>query len=214
VNTTPAAHDRIDDPRLRFYLERRALIDEWSTLPRLETEKAAQFLLTLEEDLVGVAQGHDAWLHSAAAENSSGVGLLGLWRPQWRSNTAAQPESPEVMVALGWTPAKVRFLGASNVPYVGLIVPASTTPSVRDAIRQGLDDTAAGHPAFPGRPATLWPRWRWEPCGTPEFWNDLQAYRRQLVAAVEEAWTSFEPIIAATFGRLGDGPEPAVPGPR
>jgi hypothetical protein len=47
-----------------------------------------------------------------------------------------------------------------------------------------------------------WPRYRYEPCTYDSYWNDLGPYRSQLVASVEEAWTTFAPVVDAALARL------------
>ena len=97
------SEDRLDDPKLRFYLERRAAIDEWAKLRELESAAACHFLRSLTTDAVTMADelGPDVAADSFMLD---GEELVALWRRTWIEDETQTDGSsgPSVMVAVGW----------------------------------------------------------------------------------------------------------------
>ena len=195
--------ERLDDPKLRFYLERRALIDEWAQLPQLESRAAADFLRSLVADLEQFAheQGSEVAHHAIDSEE-----LVALSRSGWRTRVVADDEMvlPQVMVAVVWSTRSVTFAGRNSSAYCGLVVPYASDRRVREVVGQALSEMAEATPFARGTVIgqSPWPRYRYEPCTYESYWNDLTPYRSHLVASVEEAWATFAPVVDAALARL------------
>lgn len=193
VNALPGGADHvidaIDDPKLRFYLERRELIDEWSRLADLEPVAAHQFLLSVEPDLDILARdlGPDVLVFSADLD---GEWTMGLYRSEWTG-----VEYPRLLVGLGWTTKRVRFAGRDQrFPWLGLRVRKSgehraTYERIRSMVATLQLDPSLDH--RPPRTTGTWMAWRWAPCSHPNYWEDLSVYRQELVTGVAAAWADF-----------------------
>ncbi len=188
--------DRLTDPKLIFYLERRQQIDEWAKLPNLEKAAAAEFLRSVMSDVFEMARvlEPEISVDNLTLESEE---LIALWRPSWLSTEETNEALlPRVMIAIGWWKS-VRFELAGSGPFVGLRV-RSNQPALRRSIGQLVSDSAIGKQAFPaGNPvgSSGWVRYRNVPVTGERFWEDLGPYRAALIHAVHEAWQEFAEVV-------------------
>lgn len=189
--------DRISDPKLIFYLERRKQIDEWGQLVNLEKAAANAFLRSLLPDVLDMSRERhpDVYVDHLAFESEE---FIALWQPSWLSDPGPDDTPlPRVMVALGWWRG-VRFEVSGSGPFVGLRVRASQYPELRRAVGTLVAEGAIGKQAFPGGnplAAGGWVRYRSIPVATERYWDDLGPYRKALVGAVAEAWAVFADVV-------------------
>lgn len=186
------SRNEIDDDRLRFFLERRTLIQEWARAGDAEPAEAAAFLRSLEEDLQPLAaeRSADVVTHVTGTETH-----LGLARPRWDAS-----DYPQAIIGLGWGKT-VRFEGASDAVWIGLRVRQSG--EFHGAYLQIQQAVAAlgKDPLFKSRSAAgNWIEYGYFPCTRPAYWNDLSGYRSDLLDAVAAAWARYDPVIQQVLG--------------
>ena len=188
--------DEIDDDRLRFFLERRKLIQEWVRAGSAEPAAVDSFLRTLGEDLEVLASERGASVVTRVIGTET---QLGLARPEWDA-----PEYPKAAVAIGWN-RSVRFEGATEACWIGLRVRQSGTfrpfyERMREAVA-ALDK----HPLFKSRSASQnWLEYGYFPCTRPSYWESLSGYRADLLAVIAHAWGRYEPVIQRQIEALSD----------
>lgn len=186
----------IDDPRLRFYLERRREIEEWASLRTLETDAANAFLRGLAVDLEAVAADLGDDVLAVPIFDADGEETLGLARTSWQ----VEGSHPKAVAALAWYPRRVRFAGSGfDTAWVGPRIRRSEHFKVfRAAVGQAIESEGLGKAEYPvGKPTgnTAWPRYRLAPCTHPTYWDDLAPYRAELLVAVRSTFELFAPVV-------------------
>lgn len=189
--------DRITDPKLIFYLERRKQIDEWALLQNLEKATAIEFVRSLQPDIQAVAGElePDLYVDNFMLE---GAEHIAVWRPSWLAAPSGEEGPlPQAMVAIAWYKT-IRFEGAGLGPFVGLRVRSSQHVELRRSLGQLVTDGGIGGQAFPaGTPLgrSTWVRYRSISVTSERYWEDLGPYRKELVGAVAEAWRHFADVV-------------------
>lgn len=180
----------IDDPQLRFYLERKDLIDRWAALRSLESGAVDRVLTSLAPavDALAVELGGATWI-----DRTSTQGVLGIYRPEWQ----VADERPAVFVAIGWNPSRTSFTEPERSPWIG--------PRLRRGAPYDELTTRVGHALHRRRAATdlpssdgptaNWPAYRWCPKPGDVSWDDLEPYRMLLLHSLRDAWRATIDII-------------------
>jgi hypothetical protein len=102
----------ISDERVRFYVERRVVIDEWIAAAAAEHRAAVTFL---EGVATGLATEVKGWGLDAEVYVYRSKTHAGLFLPDW-----AGPDGlPRAFVGFGWVPKEVRFEG-EDTAFVGV----------------------------------------------------------------------------------------------
>jgi len=175
------------DAKLGFYLKHRDQIDEWAELVELGRVAADKFFRSLAPAMAPLAKrlGEVEPFVSFA----KGYGKLFLHRSGWREPGA---EWPRIAIGLEWQCSKVRFDRAWGGVWVQAEMDEDgrLARAVESELRKG-PDVASGFE----RPEKWWPLWRYEAPEDAEFWNDLDAFGRQLVSAMEGYWVRFSPVV-------------------
>lgn len=182
--------DPVDDPRLRFFLERRDLIEEWVEAGAAEPAYLDRYLARLEEDLVDLAESNGAEL---GIIDLGGDRVLALTKPAW----VAVP-TPVAAIGLGWWPKTVRLGGLKRqYPWVGIRVRRSEPwGNVHQALLELIEAETSGDAArFDKRTKGNWIAYRWVPCEHQRYWDDLTPYRSELIDLVSVSWRVFSPLV-------------------
>ncbi|MFN8017142.1 MAG: hypothetical protein U0P45_03370 [Acidimicrobiales bacterium] len=191
----------VDDPRVRFYLERRELIDEWIEAAKDEPREVERFLGGVADALSKiVSSDEDDW---SMHRTRSGCGI---YRPSW----IGPDREPRAWVGLGWERGKVRFVGTEKTVWVGVRARLSGDHAhTRGIIQQELAVEANGAGFEEIEPDTNnWPVSTWLPCEHENYWNDLAPYRQQLLDEVTSAWRRVAPALDEAFRQAGELPLP------
>lgn len=172
--------NRIEDERIKFYLEHEAQIREWAALEAEVCKFIHRFYRSLKDDLdaalwVGKIPDDDveSFLHEG---DWPGVGLR---RQGW-------PEGEEdPVVRLEWSRKKAFF-----PPHGWLICGVRT--SVK---RYRRPFTKEARPRYPSR-SPSWPAYKDVEPPTGRFWegDNLREYRGHLVATIIKAWRDLAPL--------------------
>lgn len=182
--------DPVDDPRLRFFLERRDLIEEWVEAGAAEPAYLDRYLPRLEEDLVDLAATGEA---DVSIVDFGGDRVLTLTKPPWRSDP-----TPVAAIGLGWWPRSVRLGGLKRqYPWVGIRVRRSEPwGSVHQTLLNLIDGEVSGDAGrFRSRTKGNWIAYQWVPCEHERYWDDLTPYRTELVDLGSAAWRAFSPLV-------------------
>ena len=175
------------DPRLRFYLEHKNLIDEWLELPKLEHETADRFFKEAEGHL---RDGMPGW--TGDPELFSNVEdyyrRLLLHRPDWGEDS----DDPIIGVGLEWT-SKSGFSGA----YVGVRL-LKSDPRIEDL--RPLMDVALADLDWKSTP--WWPKWKYVEPENDKFWLDLATFRAQLMAEIKALWERTHHQLGQVFNEI------------
>ena len=179
--------NRIDDPRLLFYLKHQELIDEWAAVKDDVRHAAIDFYESLADDLEEQAEsiGGDV----IVVRKHGGYGYVGLANPAWVGE-----EEARVAIVLEWQRSSASFI--SGWREVGVRVEPSVQgyQELSEAIRGRVHSTrgAAGFPSS----NKIWPAHAAAPgAADPEYWTDLGSFRHELVSQVRAAWDAFSTDI-------------------
>lgn len=163
------------DGRIRFYLENRALIDEWA---RLQEEARAQADRYFRTDVLRALQAGASEIDVICS--SPDASTLVFSREGW----SRDPGRPAAGAAFSWEPGKAAFDQSS----CGVWVDDGRDPS-RETF-MWIRDELSGTEFFRGfrseRPC--WPRWKYISDLPTEFWADLNRSTEHIVKTVNEVW--------------------------
>ena len=181
--------NRIEDERIKFYLEHEAQIREWADLEAEVCKFADRFYRSLKGDL-------DAALRSGRIDDD-GVEVflaggdwprLGLRRQDWPEGD----EEPDV--SLEWSRKSSGFprhAGKSRSPYCGV------RTSVKEYKVHFPKEVRPYYQQSPG-----WPAWRYVDPPDDGFWEgeNLKQYRDDLVETILTAWKDLAPLVDEAVG--------------
>lgn len=179
--------NRIEDERIKFYLQHEAQIREWAALEAEVRKFADHFYRSLETDLTaalsrGRLADHDV---EAALHAEGDWPAVILRRHDWPK------ESQDPDVRLEWHRQRVRFSNADQ-----LICGVRT--NVERYRQPFTKETCPNHP----NQNFWWPAYT--NVGPPlgQFWEDdnLQKYRDHLVETVLNAWRDLAPLVDEAVG--------------
>ena len=172
--------NRIENERVKFFLEHEARIREWANLETEVFEFVDGFYRSLKGDL-------DEALRSGRiadddVESFLVEGRLGLRRQGWPRG------EQRVDVRLGWD-RKSRF------PPRGWAACGAFGKGLEEAFRK------EAHPAFPHH-SLPWTAYKHPDPPADKYWegDNLEEYRRYLVETILEAWEDLAPIVDEAVG--------------
>ncbi|WP_419949296.1 hypothetical protein [Candidatus Palauibacter sp.] len=178
--------NRIEDERIKFYLEHETRIREWAKLEPEVCKFVDRFYRSLEGDLAAAVRsdkiaddGVEVFL---ADVNPDWPGLV-LRRQDWPQGD----EEPDVR--LGWSRKSVRF-SANGWLGVRTSVKRYRTPFTKEA-----------RPAYP-LSSPSWPAYRDADPPKGRFWegDNLKEYREHLVETILAAWNDLAPLVDEAVG--------------
>lgn len=178
----------VSDPRVRFYLERRDLIDEWIEAAQDESGEVERFLGRVADELEQLVSKWDD--DTLVFRSRTQVGI-------YRSSWLGPDDVPRVYVGLGWQRGKVKFVGPEKVPWVGVRARLSGPHKHTRAVIQDALVVKAGLAGFdePEDESSNWPVSTWLPCEFDDYWEDLTPYRQFLLEQVTSAWARVATLL-------------------
>ncbi len=199
------ASDPFDTPRLRFYLEHRAAIDEFRAL---ESDFLRAFNLELQALLgpieAGIAAMDGPISGTLANWSRTGVDHPLCWRSSW-TDAAGAPAAAIGVAADRADPTSRRGL------YCGVFAAPS---SLGQRLRKRLADEARSA-ADGDWVEGLYPvAYRYLPAVRDDWWTDVPVWRAGVVEAVIAAWQRFAVDVDRAIASIGDDVSALGPDPR
>lgn len=192
--------NRIDDERIKFYLEHEDRIKEWAAIKKEVAEFAHRFYVSLRADVDEAIRENPDWkaesIEEFADENSKWP-LVGLRRTTWPYG--AGEFSPKIVIE--WNRPGTGFSGWLVCgAYVGDHVeePKRFDLCVDSDGRRKVVPSAPVLKEYPKGPTPCWFRWRSLQSPHPGFWegdDGLVKYRKQLLDKLLQAWTDLAPLM-------------------
>jgi hypothetical protein len=205
----------IEDPRIRFYLENRALIEEWAGIPdKFEDDTDPRYIFWDErQDQIQewAAVRPDAALAVAdllypvledAVDAMSEAGADTAWvhgahhRPAgWPMARAANNSwGAECAIGIEFRAAGVTLWGRSR-PTLGLRVESGDIdPTVRDTLISVLNGVVGHRPQ-----GKFWLVRQTLDVQADRWWDDFGPVRDQILREVTEGWREVAPIVDRAF---------------
>ena len=184
--------NRIEDERIKFYLEHEAQIQEWAALKVEVSTFADRFYRSIERDLaaaLGSGRIDDGDVESSLDDNGNWPGLV-LRRRDW-PNGRGVPH-----VRLEWQRKSASFSSDQGTPVVG--------------VKTNLEHykrpfTKEARPKYP-RSSGWWAAYVYVDPPTDGYWKDdnLKAYRDFLVETMFTAWKDLAPLVDEAVGHPRD----------
>ena len=181
--------NRIEDERIKFYLEHQARIMEWAGLEAEVRKFADRFYCSIKDDL-------DAALRSGRVADDDVESFfleypdyrgLGLRRRDWPDGS----EDPDVR--LEWNRKSVSFSGGN------FLICGVRTKSER----YWQPFTKETCPNYPRQSPPWWPAFVNVDPPSGRFWegNNLQEYCDHLIEIIVEAWKDLSPLVDEAVAR-------------
>jgi len=177
------------DERAKFYFKHKAQIEEWCNLESHVSGCVHQFFCSLEDGFRELAQHPDLGTEVLVDLSSK---RLGLYKKGW---TGHHPNMPRAMVAFGWGTNKKLFEGG----YSGIWIDKDSelSQSIKDistAFRQREEY----------RTEAWWPAWKYEKPSNPDYWNNLDTFKEELLKRMRERWQQLSPIVDQAIASIGE----------
>jgi hypothetical protein len=184
--------NRIDDQRVAFYLRNQARIEEWAGLASSVSTEAHTFLCSCSDDLSQLAAdvAPDARVESFL--DSAWPKLL-IVSPTW---FLENDPVPRLGIGIEWhKTSKLGFTVPERCAFTGVWVNnhMADGPELSSKLKIAFAQSGLMKPRALTS-TTWWPAYRWEKA-SGEYWNDLSAYRAQIVESVRLCWKDFEPLV-------------------
>ena len=178
--------NRIEDERIRFYLEHEARIREWAALENEVREFAHRFYCSLKDDLdAALDSGRIKDGVESFQEKGGRWPHVGYRRHDWPKGN----EDPDVR--LEWSRRQMSFAQDAHL-----------ICGVRANVeRFGQPFTEEACPGYERR--EWWPAYVTVDPPTGRFWegDNLQQYRDRLVETLIDAWEALAPLVDESIGR-------------
>ena len=181
--------NRIEDERIKFYLEHETRIREWAGLEPEVSKFADRFYRSLEGDLAAAVRS------DRIADSEVEVFLNDVDYPEWPGLVLRRQDWPEgdedPDVRLQWTRKDARFSAGG-----GLI--CGVRANVK---RYRMPFTKEARPGYP-RSGRWWPAYRDVDPPIGRFWegDNLKEYREHLVETVLGAWNDLASLVDEAVG--------------
>lgn len=185
--------NRVDDPRIEFYLRHWPEIEEWASIRRDVRHSAHEFYASLADDLEEVAAeiGDDV----EVVFEDPGYPYVGLCRSGWRGE-----EVPRVAVVFEWQRSSSTFTDGWRMLGVRVAMREDGGKELTEQVRDILFPIRE-QAGFPNSNKTYWPAWRnGRAAEGDEYWKDLTPYRGALVDDIETAWNALADGIDGAIG--------------
>ena len=185
-----------DDARVSFYLENRALIDEWAKLSDEVPKLCRKFMWSLRKDFNELAsqKGSDI---SVYAEQSDHPKLF-LHREHWVSAGDSEFEDrTDVGIGVEWEKNNVDFSLSGSRPYVGVWTNKRTDRGgqLREDLEQLTGEDSSN---------SNWVRRQYIAPAEEIWWENLDSYREVLLENIAKEWEEYsEAIEKAVAGLRG-----------
>lgn len=194
------------DPKVRFYLEHRARIDEWAALEDPARVACNAWLGGFDGRARALAAQLDSALVISHTEEGVAWPRVLLHRPAWRAGAT----SPEVAIALEWERVRVALDAPKQAPYVGVRVRFDHAPH-GPKLSADLKARFTRHGLLAGgRTSTVWYPLFARMVAPPKFWDDPEPYAAAILDALRKTWQECAPLIDL---QLAETPLPALASP-
>jgi len=185
---TPSFDDPLADERLRFFLEHRALIEQWAALGKEVRAAVCETLegLTPEVEALALTLGDD--VSSGFYETDRQWPRIALVRQAWPQEI----DEPAVAVAFEWWTRGVNPADG-NAPYVGIRVrdPAGGGKAYMDALKPIAKQRFDGY-----KVSASWPAFKQLLAREGlDWWRDVPAWRAEMLDGFRAAWQELSPAI-------------------
>jgi hypothetical protein len=189
----PSGEDagRFDVPTI-FYLTHREHIERWYALRRRADEVVNDYLLGLAVDLETVAE--EGAFHIRSFDTGRFRCLL-LW-PE--GATLDSREEPPIAAGLRWDRTQIALDDEARPPRIGVRVGRGSAEFRERFLSSGSPDTRQLRQQHGYRSDRRWPVFREMPAG-PGWWADLDAYRTDIIDAIEQLIRQFADRIRTTY---------------
>jgi hypothetical protein len=196
----------LEGPKLRFFLENQAQIQEWQGLANEAWDEVALSLADLRNELSldprPTASGIEIGSRVVGETPTGPV----LYRSSWCCGEAG---SPDVAVALGWD-GRVDPSGMwprTGLPYVGVNTSHTTEPGkdLENRLRLLVAQKLANEPRLARtgfREGSHWVVYcRLSP--SPMWWQSVDAWHEGVIKELLTTWSQWSPVIDAALADLG-----------
>ena len=183
-----------DDARVSFYLENRALIDEWAKISDEVPKLCRKFMWSLRKDFNELAsqKGSDI---SVYAEQSRYPKLF-LHRNHWVST--GNSNGIDVGIGVEWEKSNVDLGRSGSCPYVGVWTYEHTDRGGQ--LREDLEQPIEGEDSSNSN----WVRRQYIAPAEEIWWENLDSYREVLLESIAKEWEEYsEAIEKAVAGLRG-----------
>lgn len=186
---------KLDEP-IQFYLQHKAQIDEWAALAKKTSTAADKFFRSAAPKFKSAFAG-------VPGEPLVFVKLdercpkLFLHRQSWRP---ADDKYPRVAIGLEWNKKSVQF----DTCCVGVWVYVDRGEDGKALDRELRAVLRDDRSAEQGRWKSdlWWPIWKYVVPSHKDFWNDLDGFREELIAAAlacwKRDWATVDEVLART----------------
>jgi len=183
------------DPRHIFYLRHREQIETWAALKKEVHREANRFFRSLAEPLEDLAADLGDGVMALPLLDGSWPKLF-LVRQEW-FGLYGPKEAISVAVGLEWAKSSSMF----DSGYLGIW--NNKDDSARYQELHAALKSAVGRPAIAAgaKSSAWWPVWHHERPQAPEFWNELPAFREQLLGRFRDAWECYAPAVDQAIRR-------------
>jgi len=182
--------DRIEDPRICFFLEHQERIKEWADLRPGASQAAHEFLVSLTDDF--------DTLDLAAQQGMRTYRRTGRWPAAFFcfEHWITEPPAPRVGIGLMWDRNNALFK-LENTPYIGVRVEVDQKggPELAKLLHREIGEVISDTEFEKGGANSHWPAIKYEKAQGAQYWKDLSKYRTQLRNRVAEAWKLFSPVV-------------------
>ncbi len=195
--------NRIEDERIKFYLEHEDRIKEWAAIGKDVFEFAHRFYLSLQADVNKAISRSPDWEAVSCVRPDDKWPQVGLRRTSW-------PYSPELpdggsafspKIVIEWHRASTGFSPGHLVCGVQIgeeVEESKRFDLCRDA--QGRRKVVPAVPVldkYPDGPNAYWFKYRRLERPDPGYWKDdgLAKYRKYLLDQLCKAWSDLAPLM-------------------
>ena len=187
-----------------FFLTHAESIRRWSDLEEVARSATNAYLETVGEDLEG-RPAERSWA-PGVADVGKGYRLF-LFAPP--GTPPADDDTPSIACFFGWNQKRVRITAHIETPFVGVRVGLGENQAQwRSTFLDGGEGTARRtRESGVYRSGRVWPAWK-QVTGHDRWWEDLDAYRSEVVSAFNACLESFAIDVERTVVEISGGTAP------
>ena len=180
--------NKVEDPRIEFYLKYQDVIEEWAAIRRDVRHTAHDRYASLADELQDIAAELDGEVEVVFQD--PGYPYVGLCRPAWQGE-----QLPRVAVVFEWQQSTSTFTDDQHMLGVRVAMGEGGGKELTTKVRHALE-LIRKDAGFPNSNKSYWPAWRQGLTaeGT-EYWKDLAPYRQALIDDIQVCWHAFEGTI-------------------
>jgi hypothetical protein len=181
--------NRIDDPRVRFYLEHQRLIEEWAAVRKDLIATAHSFYLSIGQMLEDRAP--DIGPDVLVSISDAAWPRVGYHRFGW---PLSADDQPAVGIYFEWKRGTSTFTDG----WRGVGVRVDTGDPKGNGLRESIASQIRESRAKAGFPksSSVWVAYTdIKPPTRTDYWDDLGPYAKSIVEIIESAWNHFSSAV-------------------